>query len=180
MEQPNPATTTTDQKHYSRSVETTSACRKKPKNLDSVGIEPTTFHMCEDAKRLKMLLGFGGMQQVCSNHGLTNHTPRGQCQFEAHEDNCRKCIRTQTISPDVIIAIIKMYIPLQQDPAQNRSHSHRFPSCVGGTQVYGYKSAKKKIVVRNSSSRQYKYDIPLPESRWQQQQESCRVKYQIH
>ena len=29
---------------------------KKTKRVDAVGIEPTTFHMCEDAKRLKMLL----------------------------------------------------------------------------------------------------------------------------
>ena len=26
------------------------------KRVDAVGIEPTTFHMCEDAKRLKPLL----------------------------------------------------------------------------------------------------------------------------
>ena len=29
---------------------------KKTKRVDAVGIEPTTFHMCEDAKRLKSLL----------------------------------------------------------------------------------------------------------------------------
>ena len=30
--------------------------KKKEKRMDAVGIEPTTFHMCEDAKRLKLLL----------------------------------------------------------------------------------------------------------------------------
>ena len=45
------------------------------KRVDAVGIEPTTFHMCEDAKRLKTLLVECSVENRIRTEKLTNHTP---------------------------------------------------------------------------------------------------------